>query len=89
MQELVAWATSLPRSSVSCACASAVRRPRWSTVPSQVSSPESTVTGRRNFTVRSSEVYISPAASVEWTAHAAAVSSSVEMTPPCTPPSGL
>ena len=56
MQLLVAWATSRPASSVSRACARAVRRPRWMTVPSQVSRPESTVTGRRNFTVRSSEV---------------------------------
>ena len=56
MHDEVAWATVRPRSSVSVACASAVRRPRWMTVPSHVSSPESTVTERRNFVVRSREV---------------------------------
>ena len=86
MQLEVACATTLPASSLSSAWASAVRRPRCSTVPSQVSRPESAVTGRRNFTVRSSEVYISPTASVECTEQPAAVSSSVEITPPWTPP---
>jgi acyl-coenzyme A thioesterase PaaI-like protein len=39
--------------SVILASASAVRRPRWTTVPSAVIGPVSTVTGRRNFTDRS------------------------------------
>jgi hypothetical protein len=56
MQLDVACASTRPDSSVSCASASAVRRPRLMTLPVQVSSPDSTVTGRRNFVVRSSDV---------------------------------
>ena len=56
MQELVACARSRSFSSYSLASARAVRRPRWITEPTQRTVPESTVTGRRNFTLRSSEV---------------------------------
>ena len=53
----VAWATSRPASSRQLRPARAPYAVRAGcTVPSQVSSPESTVTGRRNFTVRSTEV---------------------------------
>src|SRR5699024_9107379 len=52
----VAWATNRPAASVSRASPSAVRRPRCITVPTQVSSSAPTVTGRRYFTDRSTEV---------------------------------
>ncbi len=56
MQLDVACATRRPASSVRSACASAVRRPREITLPTQVSSPDSRVTGLRNLVVRSREV---------------------------------
>ena len=52
----VAWAIRRPRPSVIRASASAVRRPRCSTAPWHLIRPVATVTGRRNFTFRSSEV---------------------------------
>jgi len=55
-QDEVACATRRALPSVSLASASAVVRPRESTVPSQRNAPEATVTGRRNLVVRSSEV---------------------------------
>lgn len=56
MQLLVAWASRRSSESRSSAWASAVRRPLWRTVPMARILPVSTVTGRRNFKVRSSEV---------------------------------
>jgi hypothetical protein len=55
-QLLVANAYSLPAASVRLAWASAVREPRWTTVPSHRSGPVAAVMPRRNLTVRSCDV---------------------------------
>jgi hypothetical protein len=72
----VAWATSRPAASIIRASARAVRRPRCSTEPRHVIRPEVTVTARRNLTLKSSDVYPTPAGRVLCTEQAAAVSSS-------------
>lgn len=56
MQLLVAWASRRSVGSRSLASARAVRRPLLRTLPTARTLPVSAVIGRRNFTVRSSEV---------------------------------
>ncbi|GJF25056.1 hypothetical protein SHO565_56200 [Streptomyces sp. HO565] len=85
----MACASRRSAASTNWAWASAVRRPPLTTVPTARTRPVSTVTGRRNFTVRSSDVYAIPCGSVDWTAQPAAESSSVANTPPCMLPMGL
>lgn len=63
--------------------------PLLTTVPMARTGPVSTVIGRRNFTVRSSEVYAVPCGRVDWTAQPAAESSRVAKMPPWTLPIGL
>ncbi|MDQ0711358.1 hypothetical protein QFZ55_000810 [Streptomyces luteogriseus] len=68
MQLLVAWARRRSFTSSNCAWARAVWRPLLTTVPMARTGPVSTVIGRRNFTVRSSEVYATPCGRVDWSA---------------------
>ena len=59
-----------------------MRRPLLTTVPMARTGPVSMVIFRRNFTVRSSEVYAVPWGSVDRTALPAAESSSAAKMPP-------